>query len=148
MLYDASKREVSTQIGSNDLVYYEANGIVTSVAALAVKCVATCVECKATFSRPSCFTNSDDVELYPGYLVFKLYDSVDRGEWSCVIRAYFHFPMARCSNPAILRTLCRQLSSVIISAALVMDSIAAVVWQWRIHGGFLVARKPPPWYFF
>ena len=67
-------------ISSNVLVYYEADTPVTSVAALVVKGVATCVECKATFSLPSCFTDSDDVELYPGNLVFKLYDSVIRGE--------------------------------------------------------------------
>ena len=65
-------------IASYVLVYYEANTPVTSVAALVVKCVATCVECKVTFSLPSCLTNSDDVELYPGNLVFKLYDSVVR----------------------------------------------------------------------
>ena len=59
-------------IAGNVLVYYEADTHVTNVAALVVKCVATCVECKATFSLPSCFTNSDDVELYPGYQVFKL----------------------------------------------------------------------------
>ena len=34
------------------LVNYEANASVTSVAALVVKGVATCVECKATFSLP------------------------------------------------------------------------------------------------
>ena len=67
-------------IAGNVLVNYEANASVTSVAALVVKGVATCVECKATFSLPSCFTNSDDVKLYPGYLVFKLCDSVIRGE--------------------------------------------------------------------
>ena len=67
-------------IAGNVLVNYEADASVTSVAALVVKGVATCVECKATFSIPSCFTNSDDVELYPGYLVFKLCDSVIRGD--------------------------------------------------------------------
>ena len=68
-------------IAGNVLVNYEADASVTSVAALVVKSVATCVECKqATFSLPSCFTNSDNVELYPGYVVFKLCDSVIRGE--------------------------------------------------------------------
>ena len=62
----------------------------TSVAVLVVKGVDTCVECKATFSLPSCFTNSDDVKLNPGYLVFKRYDSLVREERYCVIRAYFH----------------------------------------------------------
>ena len=101
-------------IAGNVLVYYEAEASVTSVAALVVKGVTTCVECKATLFLPSCFTNTDDVELYPGYLVFKLCDSDIRGERSRVIRAYLRFPMAACSNPAILRTLC---SVVIISAA-------------------------------
>ena len=41
-------------IAGNVLVNYEANASVTSVAALVVKGVATCVECKATFSLPSC----------------------------------------------------------------------------------------------
>ena len=90
-------------IAGNVLVYYEADASVSSVAALVVKGVATCVGCKATFSLPSCFTNSDDVELYLDYLVFKLCDSVIRG---VVIRAYLQFPVAPCSNPAILRTLC------------------------------------------
>ena len=70
----------AVDIAGNVLVNYEADASVTIVAALVVKGVATCVECKATFSLPSCFTNSDDVELYPGYLVFKLCDSVIRGE--------------------------------------------------------------------
>ena len=97
------------------LVCYEADTLVTSVAAHVVKGVATCVECKETFSLPSCFTNSDDVKLNPGYLVFKLFDSVVRGEISRVIRTYFQFP-------AIIRTLC---SVVIISAALDRDSRTA-----------------------
>ena len=67
-------------IAGNVLVYYAADTPVTSVTALVVKCVATCVECTATFSLPSCLTNSDDVELYPGSLVFKLHDSVVRGD--------------------------------------------------------------------
>ena len=62
------------------LVYYEDDASVTSVTAIVVKGVATCVECKAIFSLPPCFTKSDDVELYIGYLVFKLCDSVIRGE--------------------------------------------------------------------
>ena len=66
-------------IAGNVLVYYVVDASVTSVAAFVVECVATCVECKATFSLPSCFTNSDDFELYPGYLVFKLCDSAIRG---------------------------------------------------------------------
>ena len=70
----------ASDIGGNVLVYYEAHASVTSVAALVVKGVATCVECNATFSLSSCFTNSDDVELYRGYLVFKLCDYVVRGE--------------------------------------------------------------------
>ena len=86
-IYPASKLGQSIRhtleegdIASNVLVYYEADTPVTSVAALVVKGVATCVECKATFSLPSCFTNSDDVERCPGYLVLKLYDSVVRRE--------------------------------------------------------------------
>ena len=67
-------------IAGNVLVNYEADASVTSVAALVLKGVATCVECNATFSLLSCFTDSDDVELYPGYLGFKLCDSVIRGE--------------------------------------------------------------------
>ena len=67
-------------IAGNVLVYYEAHASVTSVAALVVKSVATCVECNATFSLSSCFTDSDDVKLYLGYLVFKPCDSVIRGE--------------------------------------------------------------------
>ena len=43
-------------IAGNVLVYYEADASVTSVAALVVKGVATCVECNATFSLSSCFT--------------------------------------------------------------------------------------------
>ena len=55
-------------IAGNILVYYEADPPVTSVAALVVKGVATCVVCKTIFHFPSCFTKSDDVKMYPGYL--------------------------------------------------------------------------------
>ena len=44
-------------IAGNILVYCEADTPVTSVAALAVRGVATCVECTATFSIHSGFTN-------------------------------------------------------------------------------------------
>ena len=109
----------SGDITCNVLVCYEADTLVTSVAALVVKGAATCVECKATFSLPSCFTNSDDVKLNPGYLLFKPYDYVVRAAISRVMRTYFQFPVAACTNPAIIRTLC---SVVIISAALDRDT--------------------------
>ena len=44
----------SGDITCNVLVCYEADTLVTSVAALVVKGVTTCVECKVTFSLPSC----------------------------------------------------------------------------------------------
>ena len=44
----------SGDITCNVLVCYGADTLVTSVAAIVVKCVATCVECKATFCWGSC----------------------------------------------------------------------------------------------
>ena len=75
---------------------YEADSIVAGVTAVVVQTMPTSSEGDASFSLPSCFADSDDMELDPGQFVLEFDGRIIGGECSCVIGSYLQTPMAAC----------------------------------------------------